>query len=68
MRKQQDEPPPAPSPVMTAEELADYLRVSKDTIYRLLKEGLPGFRIHHLWRFNREHVDQWRLAHGQVKK
>ena len=47
--------------VMTVAELADYLRVHPSTIYRLLKrEELPAFRVGSDWRFNVEHIEEWR--------
>ena len=49
--------------VFNVNELADYLRVHRSTIYRLLKQGkLPAFRVGSDWRFNRESIDEWRLA------
>ena len=51
--------------VLTVNELADYLRVHRSTIYRLLKKGqLPGFKIGSDWRFNIEAIDRWRLHQG----
>ncbi len=51
--------------VMTVNELSDYLRVHRSTIYRLLKKGqIPGFKIGSDWRFNVEAIDQWRLQQG----
>ena len=48
--------------VLTVNELSDYLRVHRSTIYRLLKRGqLPGFKIGSDWRFNVEAIDEWRL-------
>ncbi|MGO9603704.1 MAG: helix-turn-helix domain-containing protein [Candidatus Binataceae bacterium] len=50
------------SKVLTVAELAEYLRVHRSTIYRLLKAlKLPAFRIGSDWRFNREQIDEWRL-------
>jgi len=50
------------SEILTVTELAEYLRVHRSTIYRLLKaRKLPAFRIGSDWRFNREHIDEWRL-------
>jgi excisionase family DNA binding protein len=55
----------ATAKVMTVKELAEYLRVHRSTIYRLLKKGsLPGFKIGSDWRFNVEDIDQWRLTEG----
>jgi len=51
--------------VMTVNELSDYLRVHRSTIYRLLKKGqIPGFKIGSDWRFNVEAIDDWRLHQG----
>jgi excisionase family DNA binding protein len=56
--------PVAPK-VMTVNELSEYLRVHRSTIYRLLKKGqIPGFKIGSDWRFNVEAIDQWRLHQG----
>jgi len=47
--------------VLTVDELADYLRVHRSTIYRLLKRGaLPAFKVGSDWRFHRESIDRWR--------
>ena len=44
----------------TVEELAEYLRLTKRTIYRLLKGGnIPAVKVGHKWRFNKELIDEW---------
>ena len=49
--------------VMTVREVARYLCVHPNTIYRLAQQGrLPAFRIGSDWRFNRESIDAWRLV------
>ena len=54
--------------VLTVNELSDYLRVHRSTIYRLLKKGqLPGFKIGSDWRFNVEAIDEWRLQQGAAQ-
>jgi excisionase family DNA binding protein len=51
------------SPVLSVQELAEYLRVGPATIYRLLKRReLPGYRVGSEWRFNLESIDGWRRA------
>ena len=46
--------------LMTLEEVADYLRVTRKTIYRLLeKRAIPSTRVGHQWRFDRGAVDTW---------
>ena len=45
---------------MTLEEIAQYLKVSKDSIYRLAQKGeIPASKIGNLWRFKREEIDAW---------
>ena len=45
---------------ITVDELSEYLRVHKITIYRMLKQRkLPGFRIGGDWRFSLETIKQW---------
>ncbi len=44
-----------PSDVLTADEAADYLRVSRKTLYRLVTAGkVPGQKVGRAWRFRRE--------------
>ncbi len=46
--------------VMTIEELAGYLKVSKSTLYKLAQEGsLPGQKVGKHWRFHRDVIDCW---------
>lgn len=51
------------SDMMTVEELADYLRVDPQTIYRKFRGGeLPGVKIGRAIRFKREVIDGWLRA------
>jgi excisionase family DNA binding protein len=46
--------------ILTVSELAEYLHVTRPTIYRALREGkLPGFRVGSDWRFKAEAIEQW---------
>ncbi len=46
--------------LMTVEEVAAYLRVTKKTIYRLLERGqIPATKVGHQWRFDRTSIDEW---------
>ena len=46
--------------VMTIEELAAYLKVSKSTLYKLCAENkLPGQKVGRHWRFHKAVVDRW---------
>jgi len=49
--------------VMTVEEVADYLRVNRRTVYRLtVSRKLPGFNVGATWRFKRADIDDWIAA------
>ena len=52
---------PAPSPeVMTIDDLAVYLQLSKSSLYKLVQDGrIPGKKIGRHWRFHRGTIDQW---------
>ncbi len=45
--------------IMTADEVADYLKLSKITVYKLAKDGaIPGFRVGGSWRFNKDNIEK----------
>lgn len=49
-----------PDEILTAEELADYLKLDPQTIYRKFRKGeLPGVKIGRAVRFKREVIDAW---------
>jgi excisionase family DNA binding protein len=49
----------ADSPVLTVDEVAGYLRLSKITVYKLANRGaIPGFRVGNSWRFNRSFIEK----------
>jgi len=46
--------------IMTMDELAEYLKISKSTLYKLAVENkLPGTKIGKRWRFHKEAIDDW---------
>ncbi|MBI3312485.1 MAG: helix-turn-helix domain-containing protein [Candidatus Omnitrophica bacterium] len=46
--------------LMTIEEVAQYMRVSRFTVYRLAKNHfIPATKIGRQWRFQREEIDRW---------
>lgn len=46
--------------VLTLEEVADYLRVPKETVERQASRGnLPARRIEDSWRFLKSAIDDW---------
>ena len=53
--------------VLTAEEVAEYLRIHPYTVRRLARAGkVPGFKIGGQWRFNRSEIDN--LINSKRKK
>ena len=45
---------------MTLQEVAEYLQLSKDMIYRLAQSGrIPASKVGSRWRFRRERIDRW---------
>jgi excisionase family DNA binding protein len=50
--------------VLTLDEVAQYLRLPKETIERQAIQGkIPGRRIEETWRFLRKATDQWLQSH-----
>ena len=46
--------------ILTLREVADYLKLTEKTAYRLAAEGkLPGFKVGGSWRFKREDIYHW---------
>ncbi|HOW43267.1 MAG TPA: helix-turn-helix domain-containing protein [Candidatus Omnitrophota bacterium] len=46
--------------ILTLDEAATFLRLSKRSVYRLLKDGsLPAKKVMHKWRFEREQLKEW---------
>jgi excisionase family DNA binding protein len=56
-------PPPE---VMTISDLAEYLQVSKSSLYKLVQNGrVPGQKVGKHWRFRKDTVDQWLSASSE---
>lgn len=50
---------------MSVDEIAEYLGVSKDTVYSWVSErGMPSYKVGRFWKFKREEVDEWVRAGG----
>jgi len=46
--------------IMTLAEVAEYLKMSSSTVYRLARQGkVPGRKIGGTWRFSRRVIDAW---------
>ena len=46
--------------ILTLKQVADYLKLTERTLYRLIQEGkLPGFKVGNSWRFRLRDIDAW---------
>jgi excisionase family DNA binding protein len=46
--------------ILTSKEVANYLRISEATLYKLISNGeIPAFRIATAWRFTRDGIENW---------
>jgi len=46
--------------LMRIEEVAEYLRVKKRTVYDWVKKGkIPAIKTVGQWRFKKQQIDQW---------
>jgi excisionase family DNA binding protein len=50
----------APDEIMTLEEVARYLKLKPQTVYKWAQEGqIPGAKLGKEWRFRRSILDEW---------
>jgi excisionase family DNA binding protein len=46
--------------ILTIKQVADYLRVTERTIYRLAAaKKIPAFKVGGTWRFSRSDIESW---------
>ena len=46
--------------VFNIDELADYLKIPKSTLYKLVREGkIPAQKVGRHWRFHKEAIVRW---------
>ena len=52
---------------LTAEEVAEYLRLPLSTVYKLAQDKrLPGFKVGKHWRFRKDTIQKW-IKEQEVK-
>jgi excisionase family DNA binding protein len=48
------------SEVLTIEDLSEYLKIPKSTLYKLVREGsVPCQKVGKHWRFHKNAIDRW---------
>lgn len=56
---------------LTVGEVAAYLRIPSETIYKYVRSGrIPGFKVGKHWRFTRDQIDHWvskRPSEGRLR-
>jgi len=58
---------PLPSPLLTVEEAADYLRVDMKTVYRLITDNqLKAFPVGRVYRIERGDLEEF-VRRGKLK-
>jgi len=49
-----------PGEVLTIEDLSAYLKISKSTLYKLVREGkIPSQKVGRHWRFHKDAIERW---------
>ena len=48
------------SDILTVEEVAEYLKLAKKTVYNMdVERKIPAFRVGKFWRFRKTEIDEW---------
>jgi excisionase family DNA binding protein len=54
--------------LLTTEQVAQYLKVDKFTVYRLVtQKKIPAFKVGNQWRFNRQMIDAWLIENSNLR-
>lgn len=55
--------------LLDIDELADYLRLKRQTIYNWLHQGkISGIKMGGVWRFDRKEIDEWLQSKRRLSK
>jgi excisionase family DNA binding protein len=55
--------------IMTLEEVCEYLKLSKETVYRrIYDKSIPCFKVGRVWRFKLREVNKWLLNNKMQPK
>jgi len=54
--------------LMTIEQVAEYLRVDKFTVYRLVtQKKIPAFKVGSQWRFKQNLIEDWLKKNSNIE-
>lgn len=57
------------SRLIDIDELAEYLKLKKQTIYNWLHQGkISGIKLGGVWRFDRREIDSWLKSRRRLSK
>lgn len=55
--------------LLSADQVARYLKVDKFTIYRLVSQKkIPAFKVGNQWRFKKKMIDAWLISNSNIKR
>lgn len=55
--------------LLTIKEISKYLKLSPDTVYRMVKKAhIPCIKIGKKWRFRKIRIDSWLKEHERYNK
>jgi excisionase family DNA binding protein len=54
--------------LMTIEQVAEYLRIDKFTVYRLVtQKRIPAFKVGSQWRFKQDLIEDWLRKNSNIE-
>jgi excisionase family DNA binding protein len=54
--------------LLTTEQVAQYLKIDKFTVYRLvIQKKIPAFKVGNQWRFKKKMIDAWLVRNSNMR-
>jgi len=54
--------------LLTAEQVARYLKIDKFTVYRLVtQKKIPAFKVGNQWRFKKSLLEEWLIKNSNLE-
>jgi excisionase family DNA binding protein len=55
--------------LLSADQVARYLKVDKFTIYRLVSQKkIPAYKVGNQWRFKKKMIDAWLMQNSNIEE